>query len=239
MGKNGRVRCACLVCAKEFTTQRAWLRNGSGGKFCSRSCQIIGRARRRRTFLSAICQECGEQFSRTKHRAGKMVYCSIQCMSIARGLAMRGSAHPNWKGGVTERDQRWKKLKRAILTERGKCDKCGTVENLQAHHIKNWSDYPGLRYESSNIRVLCADCHAEFHPENIRGMIQRPAQRAGLTKPCVICSKPIYIQPQLLPTKSTCSRKCMGIQRSRRMRDGKTTVDKTSREAARPTPPRP
>ncbi len=47
-----------------------------------------------------------------------------------------------------------------VLTRDGyKCTKCGSTENLHAHHIKNWNDFPSLRYDVSNGLTLCASCH--------------------------------------------------------------------------------
>ncbi len=33
------------------------------------------------------------------------------------------------------------------------------VKKINAHHIKRWSDYPGLRYHPSNGITLCQNHH--------------------------------------------------------------------------------
>jgi predicted restriction endonuclease len=36
---------------------------------------------------------------------------------------------------------------------------CNTRKKLNAHHIKKWSDYPGLRFHTSNGITLCRNHH--------------------------------------------------------------------------------
>lgn len=41
---------------------------------------------------------------------------------------------------------------------------CLSNVNIQIHHIKTWSKYPGLRYATANGITLCKTCH-----ESIKG----------------------------------------------------------------------
>lgn len=78
----------------------------------------------------------------------------------------RGPEHHMWKGGITTQDKMQrvefrKKMQRKVF-ERDDftcqiCMKKGT--DLQVDHIKKWSDFPELRFEMSNCRTLCMDCH--------------------------------------------------------------------------------
>lgn len=36
---------------------------------------------------------------------------------------------------------------------------CKNTKKLNAHHIKKWSDYPGLRYDTNNGITLCYQHH--------------------------------------------------------------------------------
>lgn len=78
--------------------------------------------------------------------------------------ALRGEAHPNWKGGLTRDRQgnvqyrQW----RSDIFERDNwtCQTCGLRGcYLEAHHIKAWAHFKELRYELSNGVTLCRDCH--------------------------------------------------------------------------------
>jgi 5-methylcytosine-specific restriction endonuclease McrA len=49
-----------------------------------------------------------------------------------------------------------------------KCQECGTTEDLEAHHIKSWADYPDLRLDVSNGITLCHACHVKLHGYDYR-----------------------------------------------------------------------
>jgi len=40
-----------------------------------------------------------------------------------------------------------------------KCTQCGSKNRLEVDHIKPFSKYPSLRYDVTNGRVLCHECH--------------------------------------------------------------------------------
>lgn len=81
---------------------------------------------------------------------------------------MTGENNPAWRGGVTRtRGDRWSKEYRrwrnAVLRRDNHiCIWCGATREtavIQVDHIKSWSKYPELRFEISNGRTLCWDCH--------------------------------------------------------------------------------
>lgn len=66
------------------------------------------------------------------------------------------------KEELMERNQlrsRSKTLKRQALKRDICCKECQSMDYLQLAHIGSWSDYPDLRLDINNVRILCMNCH--------------------------------------------------------------------------------
>lgn len=82
-------------------------------------------------------------------------------------LGKRGSLASNWQGGKTQsrqlemsRDIYIQFRKSIFVRDNYTCQVCAKHGgNLEMDHIKEWCSYPELRYEMSNCRTLCKDCH--------------------------------------------------------------------------------
>jgi hypothetical protein len=105
-----------------------------------------------------------------------------ECKAISDTRVRLGSAskerNPNWKGGIAKSRKsdmattQYKNWRQSVF-ERDNftcqcCNKRGG--NLEAHHIKSWTNYPELRYELSNGQTLCLLWHRltfkQSHLEN-------------------------------------------------------------------------
>jgi hypothetical protein len=87
---------------------------------------------------------------------------------------------PTWRevveikylGGIVDRNSKevrqWRK--EVLKRDNYKCAHCGSKENIQAHHIIEWSELEETRTDVDNGITLCVDCHAERH-ENIGNFI--------------------------------------------------------------------
>lgn len=74
----------------------------------------------------------------------------------------RGDKHWNWKGGSGARnDIRVKNWRNGVFRrDNYTCQECGRRGGkLNAHHLKKWSEFPGLRYDIDNGQTLCEACH--------------------------------------------------------------------------------
>lgn len=86
-----------------------------------------------------------------------------------------GKNHWNWKGGVTNQNQRvraslkYKRWRISVFKRDDytcqECDKRG--RRLEADHLKPFSKYKELRFDINNGRTLCKECHMET--ENYAG----------------------------------------------------------------------
>ncbi len=91
---------------------------------------------------------------------------------------MRGNKHPNWQGGLTEknwdlrmstkyRDWRIAVFKRDNYT----CIQCGGKYKIEADHIKPVSLFKNLILSIDNGRTLCHKCHVKT--ETYAGKLNR------------------------------------------------------------------
>lgn len=140
----------CLTCETKFTK-----RNNPNRpyKFCSYQC----RAEAQKTDkLKRVCAHCGSEFSiwPYEQRAGRS-FCAPACHNRAKdqgktteAFRLRTSArYAEWRQAVFQRDN---------FT----CQICGARGGeLNADHIKRFSDFPALRLKLSNGRTLCKPCH--------------------------------------------------------------------------------
>jgi 5-methylcytosine-specific restriction endonuclease McrA len=90
---------------------------------------------------------------------------------------LRGDQCNNWQDGISivnrkERAKKETRIWRKLVLKRDNdtCQECGNKENLHAHHIKKWSDYPDLRHDVTNGITLCKDCHINKHKRGSNGI---------------------------------------------------------------------
>lgn len=146
---KNRVNKICTICMVEYSVI---VSRKNKAKFCSDKCRMIPLARKKGSLLTEA------------HKS------KIGLANSGKNNAMYGRRNekcPNWKGGVSSLNElirgstELKKWRKAVF-ERDKytcinCYKKGGLIN--ADHIKPFAYYPELRFELSNGRTLCIDCH--------------------------------------------------------------------------------
>lgn len=137
--------------------------------------------RRRLTFLGVDMSENARIFNTGVYRSANTPMSAEMRSAIGRlgGLSLRGKVypadhfsrrrgpdHPRWKGGIRKErngypDTDYKNWRKAVFErDNYTCQFCGIRGGtIHADHIKRWKDYPNLRYEVSNGRTLCVQCH--------------------------------------------------------------------------------
>lgn len=84
-------------------------------------------------------------------------------------LGHYGELANNWQGGKTDerrtlmgRDIYKQLRKRVFERDNYTCRVCNLRGGkLEIDHIKEWRNYPELRFDDSNCRTLCKDCHLQ------------------------------------------------------------------------------
>ncbi len=146
-------------------------------KFCSTICanQFYNKIKHNERTIEKICKICSKKFLITRCRNNKYntQFCSWKCRTKGIGEIMKGKAagekHPFWKGTRVKR-RRWFNRKICLLwsktvRERDNytCQICGSKNHTLAHHIKNWENYPELRFNVDNGITYCLSCHSKYH----------------------------------------------------------------------------
>jgi len=210
---RGKIPRICKNCGSGFTVEPNQLLYKKC-IYCSIKCSAEGRKRFNPIVLSNyICEECKKPFSRRKTGKQKYRFCSTRCFIAMRSREWVGEKHPGWKGEKTARTRESYLICRKSVRRIGKCEKCGSTENLHAHHILPYSEYPEFGADPNNIEVLCAVCHAKEHPQ-FAHIIEMPRIKTGKEVSCLVCGKTRYITLAKIKYSKYCSNKCSGLGRS-------------------------
>ena len=151
---KNRKTSICIECGKEF---EHWV--GTERKYCSNDCK-----RKNHQVLSK-CPYCGKNYWSPK--AFRKKYCSRKCYDLHLRELQKGENSHFWEGGKTKLNDlerngakysEWRS--RVFKYDNYICWICGGGGGkLQAHHLKDWFNYPELRYDIRNGLTLCKICH--------------------------------------------------------------------------------
>lgn len=161
----------CKIGICKYCNKNIIAKNSSFDKptrqFCSRSCKGLAGKGRKPFWTDEARKKFGER-TRNLFKGKKK--------TLEQRLKMRdnnlGPKSHFWKGGITDRNHKrrsgieyreWRK--NVYERDNYTCQICGARSCagknvfLNADHIKPWALYPELRFDVSNGRTLCLDCH--------------------------------------------------------------------------------
>lgn len=168
------------------------------------------------TVFHALVLKCIPRRSRKEARIGiKFTQEHKNNITIhMRNLAKlhTGENHWNWQGGKTVKWMREiakikqnPKYKSWVIAVKsiGYCEACGSIKQLEAHHIFPKSKFPHLIHDINNGKCLCRRCHINLHSEKINGMNSGKPKRkvVGNPEPSRVESRKV----QRLPEEDTSS----------------------------------
>jgi 5-methylcytosine-specific restriction endonuclease McrA len=159
----------CFECENIFIPVR------ESTKFCSNKCKYSNHARVRVgdkagnykggiTLTEIHCLFC----NKITQKYWVQKFCDSVCFGkyLQKEGIYKNENNPQWRGGVhvanyiiRRSPEYFKWRARVLKRDNHTCVECGAVENVQADHIKPFAWYPELRFEVSNGRTLCIDCH--------------------------------------------------------------------------------
>lgn len=163
----------CLHCGSGFVNKRPYRTR----KYCTRSCasKDKGFQKGRESWIIGKNKDELKKhytngwkglFQKGQESPNKGVRYSKE-----RIMSMSGENSPLWRGGVSPYTKRirasrdfadWRK--KVFERDDYTCQRCGNNGGkLHPHHIKSFTKYPSLRFETSNGSTLCVKCHRLFH----------------------------------------------------------------------------
>lgn len=158
----------CQVCLKEMWVENNLLKSK---KFCSKKCCYKGR-NNNGLFVK------GHKDFVPKESRGHTEETKEKMKKTSRENLKRGSDSPNWRGGKgTERHNLMKQFeyrewrKKVFTRDNYTCQICNKQGGyLEADHIKEWCNYPELRYDLDNGRTLCKPCHKKIDNYGVKAL---------------------------------------------------------------------
>ena len=59
----------------------------------------------------------------------------------------------------SRRSSGWQSVRNNHIEVFSRCESCGSEKKLNVHHLKDYSHYPELELEPTNLWTMCRKCH--------------------------------------------------------------------------------
>jgi len=168
---------SCKECSKKFPYRNSLIKRGIFSKslgvmvgrrdqvFCSFPCAISFRNNRENPAKTAEGRKKISEAAKKRDHS----YLRTPEAKAKQRASITGEGHWNWQGGKTPENKRRRNQKELrdwrneiFKRDNWTCQICfKRGGKLNADHIKPWSVFPEYRYELSNGRTLCVECHRQ------------------------------------------------------------------------------
>lgn len=167
----------CHQCGLAFRRKRI------SQRFCSPRCGAIARPKSSRSGGGRKGQSAwnkGLKNCRPNYSHSPQTKEAIRCGHLTNGrprksavsyLERRSARYAQWRKSVFERDN-------YRCQDCGARSSCGNRVEIQAHHLKEFSVHPELRYHVENGITLCRPCHIKTPSFGKK----KPGGKAGLVR---------------------------------------------------------
>jgi 5-methylcytosine-specific restriction protein A len=180
----------CLYCKKDYCRKEGeCYRDFNLRKYCSFECRVkcpiykqnnidshntpeyVEALKKRllgRIFTTEHCKKISNSLKNTTKRDS---FFKPGEDNIAFGRNQTGPNNHNWKGGITNNNQKFRNSPeyepwRIFCMQRDKytCQICGDkAQYVQVHHIKELHEFPELAWDKDNGITVCVPCHEKIH----------------------------------------------------------------------------
>jgi hypothetical protein len=152
----------CLQCNKKFSKKKTSCKKSWAiAKFCSKICAAKSVQIKNYTRINKVCIICDKEFTVEKYRKDTAKCCSKECFHKSRNFGLTSDSKKIRNG---KEFRKWREL--VFEKDDWTCQKCLVRgEELNPHHIFNFSDNEEKRFDVNNGITLCRKCHYDFHSE--------------------------------------------------------------------------
>lgn len=171
--RTKRIEIICKICTKPFVSYPSY-RESNPRNFCSVECY----RKSRKGWVAS--EETKKKLSIA--RQGKKPTLGKKPSNETRLLLskkLKGERCARWKGGINpinhsiRKSVEYKIWRENVFTrDNYTCQHCGARNGngkrvtLNAHHVKEFHKYPGLRFDVNNGLTLCLKCHRIEHSKS-------------------------------------------------------------------------
>lgn len=143
----------CQNCGNEFIIRKPSILKHRPAMFCSRQCYYVSLKGRDITWGDKITKSLLGKKLTPEHRqhlrenhVGTTGYKKANPTTPINNLIRKSKEYADWRMAV-------------FITDNFACVLCGSRNNIQADHIKQFAYFPELRFDIDNGRTLCFECH--------------------------------------------------------------------------------